>query len=253
MATTATTTEALTERFRALHAEGFFVMPNPWDRGSAQLLEQQGFAALATTSAGYARSIGTRDQQVTRDELVRHVADLVDILTIPLNVDSECLYPGEPGGIAETVRLLAAAGAAGCSIEDFRPDRGAIVDRAEAAADVATAAEACAAAGLVLTARAENLLYGAGDLDDTIARLVAYRDAGAEVLYAPGLHDPADIRRVVDEVGRPINVLRVPGGPDPSGLAELGVRRMSTGGALQTAAYQRARELAAELLPAAPT
>src|SRR5689334_17540648 len=173
----------LTDTFRTLHEHGCFVMPNPWDRGSARILQDLGFKALATTSAGFARSIGKDDQQVTRDELVTHVAELTGILDVPLNVDSERLFPDDPGGITETVRLLADAGAAGCSIEDFRPATRSIVPVDEASAAVAEAAAACAEHGLVLTARCENLLYAAGDLDDTVARLTAYREAGAEVVY----------------------------------------------------------------------
>jgi 2-methylisocitrate lyase-like PEP mutase family enzyme len=242
----------LTDTFRALHTEGLFVMPNPWDRGSARILQEVGFRALATTSAGFARSIGKNDQQVTRDELVAHVAELTSVLDIPLNVDSERLFPDDAGGITETVRLLAEAGAAGCSIEDFRPSTRSIVTVAEAAEAVAEAAAACAAHGVVLTARCENLLYGAGDLDDTIARLVAYREAGAEVLYPPGLVEAADITRVVTEVGAPVNVLAFPGSPPIDQLAGLGVRRVSTGGALQTNAYKAMRHDAEALLALQP-
>ena len=242
----------LTDTFRALHHQGTFVMPNPWDRGSARILEDLGSKALATTSAGFARSIGKNDQQVTRDELVAHVAELTSVLEIPLNVDSERLFPDDPGGITETVRLLAQAGAAGCSIEDYRPATGSILPVAEAAAAVAEAAAACAGHGMVLTARCENLLYGAGDLDDTITRLVAYREAGAEVLYPPGLVDAADITRVVTEVGAPVNVLAFPGSPPIDQLAGLGVRRVSTGGALQTNAYKAMRHDAEALLALQP-
>jgi len=242
----------LTDTFRALHHQGTFVMPNPWDRGSARILEDLGSKALATTSAGFARSIGKNDQQVTRDELVAHVAELTSVLEIPLNVDSERLFPDDPGGITETVRLLAQAGAAGCSIEDYRPATGSILPVAEAAAAVAEAAAACAGHGMVLTARCENLLYGAGDLDDTIARLVAYREAGAEVLYPPGLVEAADISRVVTEVGAPVNVLAFPGSPPIDQLAGLGVRRVSTGGALQTNAYKAMRHDAEALLALQP-
>ena len=242
----------LTDTFRALHHQGTFVMPNPWDRGSARILEDLGSKALATTSAGFARSIGKNDQQVTRNELVAHVAELTSVLEIPLNVDSERLFPDDPGGITETVRLLAQAGAAGCSIEDYRPATGSILPVAEAAAAVAEAAAACAGHGMVLTARCENLLYGAGDLDDTITRLVAYREAGAEVLYPPGLVEAADISRVVTEVGAPVNVLAFPGSPPIDQLAGLGVRRVSTGGALQTNAYKAMRHDAEALLALQP-
>ena len=175
------------DRFRELHArEQLFVMPNPWDVGSAKVLAALGFEALATTSAGFALAIGKRDQTVTRDELVEHVGQIAAATPLPVNVDSEQLYPGDAGGVAETVRLLADAGAAGCSIEDYDPGAGRIEDVAVAAERVGVAAEA-ARGRMVLTARAENHLYDAGDLDDTIARLVAYREAGADVVYAPGL------------------------------------------------------------------
>src|SRR5205807_4898901 len=165
-------------RFRALHArERLFVMPNPWDIGSARLLASCGFEALATTSAGFAWSIGKVDQTVTRDELVAHVAALAAATSLPLNVDSERCFPDDPGGVAETVTQLADAGAAGFSIEDYDPATDCIDDVDVAAERVSTAAEA--GAGMVVTGRAENHLHGVDDLDDTIARLIAYRDAGA--------------------------------------------------------------------------
>jgi len=211
-------------------------MPNPWDVGSARLLAALGFEALATTSAGFALSIGKRDQTVTRDELVAHVAELAAATPLPLNVDSERLYPDDEGGVAETVALLADAGAAGCSIEDYDPRAGAI-ERVESAVErVGVAAEA-ARGRLVLTARCENHLYGAGDLADTIARLAAYRDAGADVVYAPGLTDLGEIRRLVAEVAVPVNVLALPAGPTVAELGSVGVRRVSTGSALARAAY----------------
>lgn len=238
----------LADKFRSLHQSGTFVMPNPWDRGSARILEEMGFLALATTSAGFGRALGKDDQQVTRDELVAHVADLTAFIGVPLNVDSERLFPDDEGGIDESVRLLADAGAAGCSIEDYDPTTGTIVDFDQAVAAVRTAAAACGRHGLVLTARAENLLYGVSDLDDTIARLCAYRDAGAEVVYAPGLVAEDDIARVVDQTATAVNVLGRPGTPPVARLAELGVRRISTGGALFNAAYQALRDKAALLL-----
>jgi 2-methylisocitrate lyase-like PEP mutase family enzyme len=203
-------------RFRELHAaDRLFLMPNPWDAGSARLLEALGFEALATTSAGFAWSLGRLDQRVARDELVAHVAALAAATALPLNVDSERCYPGDPGGVAETVRLLGEAGAAGCSIEDYDPATGRIDDVGLAAKRVAEAAEA--AHGLpepmVLTGRCENHIRDVDDLDDTIARLVAYRDAGADCLYPPGLTDLEQIRRVVDAVGAPVNVLALPACP----------------------------------------
>jgi 2-methylisocitrate lyase-like PEP mutase family enzyme len=238
-------------RFRELHErDQLFVMPNPWDVGSARLLESAGCAALATTSQGFAWSIGKRDQQVTRDELVAHVEQLVAATTVPLNVDSEACFPGDPGGVGETVRQLAAAGAAGCSIEDYDPAAGRIVDVALAVERVAEAAQAAHGSdgSLVLTARAENHLYGIGDLDDTIARLTAYRDAGADVVYAPGLVDLDEIAMVVDAVGVPVNVLALPTAPPSSELARVGVRRVSTGSLLTSAAYGALVSGARELL-----
>jgi 2-methylisocitrate lyase-like PEP mutase family enzyme len=227
-------------RFRELHAgEELFVMPNPWDVGSARLLASTGFEALATTSAGFAWTLGKLDQMVSRDELVAHVASLAAATPLPLNVDSERCYPDDPGGVAETVSLLAEAGASGCSIEDYDPATASIEPLETAAGRVAIAAEA--AHGLrepmVLTARAENHLYGVNDLDDTIARLVAYRDAGADAVYAPWLSDLGQIARVVREVGLPVNVLAVPDGPAIPELASVGVRRVSTGSLLTGAAY----------------
>jgi 2-methylisocitrate lyase-like PEP mutase family enzyme len=226
-------------RFRDLHEQdGIFVMPNPWDEGSARLLEWCGFPALATTSAGFAWTLGRDDQSVARDELVEHVARIASTTDLPLNVDSERLFADDLAGVAETVRLLGEAGAAGCSIEDYDPATGGI-DVLEAAAERVGAAAEAAHAGepMVLTARAENHLYGAGDLADTIARLVAYRHAGADCLYAPGLTQPGDIAAVVAAVGAPVNVLALPSAPRVSELRALGVRRVSTGSLLASAAY----------------
>ena len=239
-------------RFAELHAaDELFVLPNPWDVGSARLLEAQGFGALATTSAGLANSLGRHDQQVTRAELVAHVTELVAHTTIPVHVDSEACFPGEPGGITETVRLLAQAGAAGCSIEDVDPVTGPDILPVDVAAERVAEAAAAAhapAVPMVLTARAENALYGMGDLDDTIARLVAYREAGADVLYAPGLSDLDEITRVVREVGRPVNVLALPSVPPLGALASAGVRRVSTGSLLALVAYGAMARAAQELL-----
>jgi 2-methylisocitrate lyase-like PEP mutase family enzyme len=227
-------------RFKELHAAGrLFVMPNPWYAGSARLLASCGFEALATTSAGLAWSLGRLDGEVTRDELVAHVAGLAAATDLPLNADSERCYPDDPGGVAETVAQLAEAGAAGFSIEDWNPATGSI-DPVDAAAErVATAAEAAhrLPEPLVLTGRAENHIHGVDDLDDTIARLIAYRDAGADVVYAPGLSDLDQIATLVAAVGAPVNVLALPSGPSVAELASAGVRRVSTGGALASAAY----------------
>ena len=234
-------------RFRELHArDGLFLMPNPWDVGSARLLETLGFEALATTSQGFAWSIGKRDQTVTREELVAHVAALAAATGLPLNVDSERCYPDDAGGVAETVRMLTDAGAAGCSIEDYDPAAQRVDDVGLAVERVAITAEA--AGEMVLTARCESHLYGEADLDDTIARLVAYRDAGAEVVYAPGLTDLDQIAAVVEAVGVPVNVLGLPNGPAIAELASVGVRRVSVGSLLAGAAYGALVAGARELL-----
>jgi 2-methylisocitrate lyase-like PEP mutase family enzyme len=237
-------------RFRALHErEQLFLMPNPWDVGSARLLESAGFEALATTSAGFAWSLGKLDQHVLRNELVAHVATLAAATDLPLNVDSERCYPNDLGGVTRTVELLREAGAAGFSIEDYNPDTGSMDDVAAAAERVAEAAEASRRQGepMVLTARAENHIRGVDDLDDTINRLIAYRDAGADVVYAPGLTDLDQIARVVEAVRIPVNVLALPSGPSLGELASAGVRRISTGSLLAGAAYGTLLEGAREL------
>jgi 2-methylisocitrate lyase-like PEP mutase family enzyme len=241
-------TTAMRDRFRDLHRSGIFVLPNAWDAGSARILESLGFPAVATTSSGLAASLGKLDQQVTRDELVAHVAALTAVLGVPVSVDAERGFGDTTLDIAETVARLADAGAAGLSIEDYDPVTGQVELLAAGVERVAAAAAECARHGLVLTARAENHLYGLDDLDDTIARLRAYRDAGAEVVYAPGLREPADIARVVAEAGAPVNVLAVAGAPSVPELGELGVRRVSVGGALAWAAYGALRDAATELL-----
>ena len=225
-------------------------MPNPWDVGSARLLASAGFEALATTSAGFAWALGKHDQEVTREELVAHVEALAGATDLPLNVDSERCYPDDPGGIAETVALLANAGAAGFSIEDYDPSAGGIEDVDLAATRVALAAAASRALPepLVLTGRAENHIRGVNDLDDTIARLIAYRDAGADAVYAPGLTDLDQIAAVVEAVGVPVNVLALPKGPTIAELASVGVRRVSVGSLLAGAAYGALMAGARELL-----
>ena len=235
------------ERFRALHRDGLFLMPNAWDIGSARLLESLGFQALATTSSGHAAALGRGDQSVTRDELLAHVQVLATAIEVPLSVDAERCFSDDAAGVAQTVELLAEAGAAGCSIEDYDPGSASIDPLPLAVERVAAAAEAARRQALLLTARAENHLYGVDDLDDTITRLCAYRDAGAEVLYAPGLVDREQIRRLVERVRAPVNVLALRHGPSVAELAALGVRRVSTGGGLARAAYGAMMAAAREL------
>jgi 2-methylisocitrate lyase-like PEP mutase family enzyme len=224
-------------RLRELHREGTFVIPNPFDRGSARLLAGLGFEALATTSAGLANSRGLMDMTIDRDTLLAHVADLAPATDLPLHVDAERCFADDPAGVAETVRLLAEAGAAGCSIEDWDPAAGVITPLPEAVARVEAAAGAAADAGLVLTARCEHHLHGVDDLDATVERLVAYRDAGAEVVYAPGFLTLDQVRRIVDGTGTPVNCLLLPGGPSVAELAAAGVRRVSLGSVLSSQAY----------------
>jgi 2-methylisocitrate lyase-like PEP mutase family enzyme len=225
------------ERFRELHRHGLFVMPNAWDIGSARLLASLGFEAIATTSSGHAASLGRADQDVSRDELLSHVEALVAAIGLPVSVDAERCFADEPAGVARTVELLAAVGAAGCSIEDYDPVKRSIDALGVATERVAAASEAARKHGLVLTARAENHLYGIDDLADTIERLVSYRAAGADVVYAPGPVERDVIERLVRAVDAPVNVLAIRGGPSLFELEGLGVRRVSTGGGLARAAY----------------
>ncbi len=236
--------------FFELHArDQVFVMPNPWDVGSAKLLAGLGFEALATTSAGLAWSHGRDDYGVIRDELVDHVRALTDATDLPLNVDSERCFADDLAGVTETVRLLHEAGAAGCSIEDWNGPAGRI-DPIEVATERVAAASQGAGGDdrLVLTARCENLLHGVDDLDDTIARLVAYADAGADCVYAPGLSTVEQIRTVVDAVSVPVNVLALPHGPTVAEIGEAGGRRVSVGGSLASTAYGAMMAGARELL-----
>lgn len=237
----------MAERFRELHQTGCFVLPNPWDVGSAKILQGLGFKALATTSSGHAATFGRTDQQVTLDELLRHAEDIVAAVDIPLNLDSERCFGATAAEVEANVARMGDTGAAGCSIEDYNPQTGGI-DPVEAAVErVAAAAAGAVGSGMVLTGRCENHLYGVHDLDNTIGRLIAYRDAGAEVLYAPGLHEPEVIRRVVAEVDRPINILANQRTPAVAELADLGVRRISTGSGLARAALGALITASAEL------
>ncbi|NNE11282.1 MAG: isocitrate lyase/phosphoenolpyruvate mutase family protein [Ilumatobacter sp.] len=237
-------------RFAELHdRDQVFVMPNPWDLGSARLLAGLGFEALATTSAGFAWSLGRDDYGVTRDELVEHVRVLSAAVDLPLNVDSERCFADDLDGVTETVRRLHGAGAAGCSIEDWNGPAGRIDPLDVAAERVAAASRGAGDEDrLVLTARCENLLHGVDDLADTIERLVAYAAAGADCVYAPGLSTVDQIRAVADAVQVPINVLAVPNGPTIAEIGEAGGRRVSIGGALASTAYGAMMAGARELL-----
>ena len=237
----------LRTRFAELHETGCFVMPNAWDVGSARILASLGFEAIATTSSGHAASLGRMDQRVTLEELLGHVRALVDAVDVPVNVDAERCFADDAAGVAATVERIAGTGAAGVSIEDYEPGFG--IDPVGLAIErVAAAAEGTKRHGMVLTARAENHLYGIDDLDDTISRLTAYRQAGADAVYAPGLADIAHIEAVVTATRAPVNVLARADGPGVAALDAAGVRRVSTGGALAFAAYGALAAGARELL-----
>ena len=230
--------------FRALHERpGVFVMPNPWDVGTARILTGLGFEALATTSAGLAFALGRRDGEgaVSRDEALAHARTIVDATPLPVSADLENGFGDAPETAAETIRLAGDAGLVGASIEDAsgNPDRP-IYERSLAVERIAAAVEAARALpfSFMLTARAENFLHGRPDLDDTIHRLQAFETAGADVLYAPGLRDLGMIRTVCAAVGRPVNVIMGLAGARFSldDLAAAGVRRISLGSALSRAA-----------------
>jgi 2-methylisocitrate lyase-like PEP mutase family enzyme len=239
------------ERFLARHRGGRpLLMPNPWDQGSAKLLESLGFEALATTSSGHAATLGRLDGSVTRDEAVAHAATIVQAVEVPVSADLENGFADDPAGVAETLRRALEAGLAGCSVEDStgRPDEP-IYDAGLAAERIAAAAEVAhgGPVPLVLTGRAENYLHGRPDLGDTIARLQAYQEAGADVLYAPGLTSLEDIRQVVASVDRPVNVLAVADAPPVAELAAAGVGRISVGGSFAFTALGAVVEAAREL------
>lgn len=226
-----------TNRFAELHESGLFVMPNAFDAGSARRLAEAGFDAIATTSSGHAATLGKSDLEVTREELVAHVQLLTSVVDIPVSVDAAGCFPDDEGGVARTVELLAEAGASGLSIEDYDPQAQAIVDFDEAVSRVATVVEAAHQRGLVVTARSEGVLYGLGE--DYVQRLAAFRDVGADVLFAPLVNDEDGIAALVS-LGRPVSVLAAGDHPSVERLRELGVRRVSTGGALTDVAYDAA-------------
>ncbi len=239
--------------FRALHETGrAFIIPNPWDAGTARLLAHLGFEALATTSAGYAFSVGQRDNTIGRDRMMVHVAAIVSATELPVSADLENGFGDDPETVAETIRLAAATGLVGGSIEDStgRPDHP-LYEVERAVERVRAAAEAAHALPFpfTLTARAENYLAGRPDLKETIHRLQGYQEAGADVLYAPGLARKDDIAAVVRSVDRPVNVLMgLQGVPlNAAILSEIGVRRISVGSALARAAQGAFLDAAREM------
>lgn len=242
------------ERFVALHAQDeLFVMANPPTIGIAVLLERAGFAAMGTSSAALARSFGREDgcRAVTRDEAVNHAVAMHAATTVPISGDFENGYGDDPAEVAATVRASIHAGLAGCCIEDATGlSEPAIYDAGLAAERIAAGVEAVAGAPFVLVARAENHLHGVDDLDDTIARLQSFEDAGASAVYAPGLRTIEEVRRVVDSVGIPINVLiGLPGQTFTlDDLAEAGVRRASVGSGFERVAHRALLQCAEQLL-----
>jgi 2-methylisocitrate lyase-like PEP mutase family enzyme len=241
-------------RFLALHAgPAPLLLANPWDQGSARVLVAAGFPALATTSGGFAASLGRRDGQVSQEEALAHARLIVDAVDVPVSADLENCFADDPPGVADTVRGAIAAGLAGCSVEDFTRDPSRPIYDLPLAVDRVVAAAEAAHRGpvpLVLTARAENYLHGHADLASTIARLQAYQEAGADVLYAPGLTALDDIQQVVSAVDRPVNVLALPSAPPVAELARVGVRRISVGSAFAWVAFGSLVEAARELLDA---
>jgi 2-methylisocitrate lyase-like PEP mutase family enzyme len=237
--------------FLELHRPGTpLLMPNAWDRGSAVLFAAAGVNTLATTSGGFAATRGRLDGSMTRTEVLDHVADLCAATDLPLSADLENCFAHDPDGVAATVTEAIAAGVAGCSVEDFsgNPDDP-IYELAHAADRVRAAAEAAhnGAQRIVLTARAENYLHGRVDLADTIVRLQAFQEAGADVLFAPRVDDPAELRTLLASVDLPVSVLITPGAPTVPELGALGVSRISVGGAIAVAAYGAALNALAEL------
>jgi len=233
--------------FRALHEGDPFIIPNPWDVGSAKVLEALGFKALATTSSGYAFTLGRLDGGASLDELVEHVRAVDRATNLPVSVDLENGYGPEPDVAATAIERAAGAGAVGGSIEDWDPRDG-IYPLAQAVERVAAA---CAAARslsfpFMVTARAENHIRGNPDLDDTIARLQAYEGAGADVLYAPGLSRAEEIHAVCSATSRPVNVLAHPG-LRMDEIVEAGARRVSVGGALAWTAIEAMAQAAEQI------
>lgn len=229
--------------FRELHyRDSAFVIPNPWDAGSARLLASTGFEALATTSVGYANSIGRQDHQVTRDEMIAHAATLVAATELPVSSDLENGFGDDPDAVAETIRMAAGAGLAGCSIEDStNRDDDPIYSLEHAVERIRAAVEEVRNLPFtfMLTARAENYLHGRKDLGDTIRRLQAFQEAGADVLYAPGMTDMKEIATLISSVDQPVNVLAGMQGThfDLNELSRVGAKRISVGGALTRVAY----------------
>lgn len=244
--------EEKADRFLALHIPGDpLLLPNPWDVGTTVLLASLGFEALATTSSGFAATLGRQDGNISREQALTHAAEIAAATDLPVSADLENGFDDRPAAVADLIDAARDAGLAGGSIEDYAGtatdeiyEPAAATERVAAAVDRARAGDGA----FVVTARAENHLHGRHDLDDTVRRLQAYADAGADVVYAPGLSDLDDISRVVRAVEVPVNVLAWPGGPTVSELAGVGVSRISIGGAFSLAAHGAVARAAGEFL-----
>jgi len=242
--------DAKRETFRKLHASGCFVIPNPWDRGSARYLQSLGFKALATTSSGFAWSRGRTDNGVSLEDVLQHMEDLAASVEVPVNADFEGGFAVDPAGVATNVRRAVATGVAGLSIEDSTGDSASPLFEFELAVErVRAAVAAVAGTGVTLVARSEGFIAGRPHLAETVRRLAAYAEAGADCLYAPGIRTREEITGVVRAVApKPVNVLVGSSFTTVAELAALGVRRISVGGALARAAWggfaRAARELA---------
>jgi 2-methylisocitrate lyase-like PEP mutase family enzyme len=249
--TPSTAAVARAERFRALHTPGTpLLMPNAWDVGSAALFAGLGFEAIATTSGGFAATRARLDGAMSKDEVLAHAAELAAAVDIPVSADLENAFAHDPEGVAATMAAAVETGLAGGSVEDFTGERDDPIYELSHATDRVRAAAEAAHAGpvpFVLTARAENYLHGRQDLADTIARLQAYQEAGADVLFAPRVVDPGDLRQLLAAVDLPVSVLVLPGAPTVGELGELGVSRISVGGAIAVAAYGAAIAAVTEL------
>jgi 2-methylisocitrate lyase-like PEP mutase family enzyme len=241
-----TNTAQKREAFRKLHEAGCFVLPNPWDVGSAKILQHLGFKAIASTSAGMAWALGRADGEVSLDEVLLHLSTLAHATDLPLNADFENGFGDAPADVAKNVALAVDTGVAGLSIEDYDQGKKGLYDFGLAVERIAAAREAIGNSGVLLTARSEGFIRGAPDMDETIKRLNAFAAAGAECLYAPGLRDEAQMRQVVEAVAPlPVNIL-APGLPVAT-IAATGARRISVGGSLARVAYGAAYAAAQEI------
>ncbi len=242
-------TKARSAQFLALHKKGQpLLLANAFDIGSAKVLASVGFQALATTSGGFANTLGRLDGSVTRDEALSHGRALAAAVEVPISADLENGFADDPDAVAETVRLAIDAGLAGCSIEDYSGRADDPIYAFDLAVDRVRAAAEAAGGKIALTARAENFIHGRKDLPDTIARLQAYQEAGADVLFAPFVNRIDDIRTIVSEVERPVSVLALAKSPTVAELADAGVARISVGSGFALVAYGALADAGRELL-----